>query len=107
MGYLHSTPKSWPCSRGELAAQREQPLGLPDLEAGQYLVIALLDAGPTTFDAMGERPLSWPDLAAYATATGQWEPWELKALRDMSRAYLAGKQAGVDPLAVAPVDQEQ
>jgi hypothetical protein len=30
----------------------------------------------------------------------------LKVLRDMSRAYLAGKQAGADPLAVAPVDQD-
>ncbi len=84
-----------------------KPFGLPELEAGQYLVDALTDAGFTVFDAMGERPLSWQDLDAYARCSGGfWEHWELRALRSMSLAYLSAKQAGADPLAIPPCEDQ-
>lgn len=100
-------PATWSCSRGELLKRQDRPLGLPELDAGAYIVNALVEAGPTIFDGMGERPLSWVDIDAYARATGgDWQPWELRAVFGMSRAYLAGKQAGKEPLAVPPTEDQ-
>ena len=80
---------------------------MPDVGAGAYLIEALFEAGPTLHDSMGEKPLGWLDLDAYGRATQAiTEPWEYRALRDMSRAYLGERQAGVEPLAIAPADQD-
>lgn len=88
-----------------LDAGREPPL--VSLIAGQYLVEALMEAGPSKPDAMGgESSLGWADLWAYGQATQAIsEPWEFAALSRMSRAYVEGKAAGVNPLAKAPTDQ--
>jgi len=77
---------------------------LVTLAAGQYLLDALMEAGPAKHDPMGgERPLEWIDLWAYSQTTrAVTEPWEFEALIRMSRAYVEGKVKGANPLAKAP-----
>ena len=71
---------------------------------GYYLVLALFAAGPTLPTPMGETPLDWPTILAYSRATGTViEAWEMQALRDMSRAYMAGQKRGTDVLSKPPI----
>jgi hypothetical protein len=77
------------------------------LDAGGYLIDAMFEAGPTMANPMGgELPMDWPAAWAYGQATGAIsEPWEYRALIDLSRAYLSAKIAGADPLAMPPTEQ--
>jgi hypothetical protein len=55
---------------------------------------------------MGEEPLGWSVVWAYAQAAeAVCEPWELRLLIDVSQGYMDARQKGEDPLARAPVDQ--
>lgn len=85
-----------------------EPLGLPDVPGGDYLIEALFQAGPTVATPAGEAPLSWLDLWAFAQATGAVsESWEIQALRDMSRSYLHERLIGTEPLAmISPADRK-
>ena len=82
-------------------------LGLPDLNAGGYLLEALFQVGPMSQTQMGEAPLNWQELALYGHATQALsEPWEYQALFDMSRAYMAARRSGENPFSISPVDQK-
>lgn len=80
---------------------------MPELGAGQYLLDALMEAGPTQPGAMGDQvPLEWADLHAYRECAGTVsEVWELRALYRMSREYLAGQRQGENPLGREPMDE--
>lgn len=81
---------------------------MPDLEAGEYLLETLFEAGPTRVSGEGEMPLDWASLWAYAQATGALaEPWEFRAVMAMSRAYLSAKHEGKNALCKAPVERER
>jgi hypothetical protein len=57
---------------------------------------------------MGETPLGWSDLRAYADLTGvDLAPWEARALRDLSRAYLSARESGQDLLSIPPVLRDE
>jgi hypothetical protein len=74
----------------------------PDM-AGSYLMQALWDVGPCSHEG---GPISWQELAAYASISESLsEPWELRAVMRMSKAYVAEKQQGKNPLRIAPVDR--
>lgn len=52
-------------------------------------------------------PILWQEVAAYATVmTELSEPWEFRAVIDMSRAYVEEKRAGKDPFRIAPVERD-
>lgn len=68
---------------------------------------ALWQVGPSRVEQMAELPITWAELAAYATASEvNFERWELRAIMEMSRAYVAAKSDGKDPLSIAPVDRD-
>ncbi|WP_273522379.1 hypothetical protein [Rhodosalinus sediminis] len=99
----------WPHSRLHQITEIEgKPAPLVELESGTYLLEALLEAGPAVSDPhAGLRPLSWLEIWAYMQATAALaEPWEARALMEMSRAFVAGLRAGQDPLSIAPRDQD-
>lgn len=74
---------------------------------GEYLLDALFAVGPTEYRAGEEGPITWGELGAYASATGDVsEPWELRAVMAMSRAYFRAKIEGKDVHCIAPVDRE-
>lgn len=94
-------------SRLARARRLREPLGLPELDGGQYLVDAMFRLGPTRSTGLGEAPADWPEIDAFARATGRIsEPWEAEALFDMCRAYHAAREAGTDPLAMSPAEIE-
>lgn len=78
------------------------------LDAGDYLMRALADLGPVRGTGMGGlRAADWPEIAAFAQATGAVvEAWEMVALRQMAAAYVAGLRDGADPLSIAPADRQ-
>lgn len=78
------------------------------MTSGQYLLDALLEAGPSYRDALGsERSLGWSEIHVYQMASQAiTEPWEARALIDMSRAYLKGKIIGTDPLGMEPMESD-
>jgi len=65
-----------------------------------------MEAGPTTFDAMGnERPLSWADINHYHAATEKLpDPWMREMVKWVGEAYLEGKLKGKDPLERSPFE---
>jgi hypothetical protein len=73
-----------------------------------YLVETLFEAGPTIATPMGETPLGWADLRAYVEMTAtDLDPWEARALRQMSAAYLAERESGKDVLSIPPVRRDE
>lgn len=79
---------------------------MPALDAGEYLVAALLEVGPCTITGFGDEvPITWDVLVAYAQATGAIsEPWEYRAVMNMSLSYVDGKRRGADPFCRPPTD---
>jgi hypothetical protein len=79
-----------------------------DIPEGQYLIDALIECGVSDFSSgAGEVPLSWSEVWAYAQATRAIsEPWECRALIDMSRAFVRGRKEGESPLCIAPMERE-
>lgn len=75
-----------------------------EISAGQYLLEALFEAGPSKPGAMGgELPLEWLDVWAYMQATqAVSEPWEARALVQMSSAYVYEKAAGASVFSIEP-----
>jgi len=82
------------------------PSGLPKLDAGEYLIDAMFVMRPTRSNGMGEVAADWDTIDAFARVSGRIsEPWEAETLFAMCEAYHKGLDAGVNPLAIAPVDQ--
>lgn len=86
-----------------------EPLGLPDVPAGQYLIEALGEIGAVERSEDGTlAPLSWGTLADYAYCTDAIEePWEFRAMRSMSQAYLNGLRLGEDPMNMPPSELDE
>lgn len=83
---------------------RGEPLASVSIEAGEYLLDALISAGPCTWGPMGDAmPLSWLDLWAFGQATrAVSEPWEFETLHEMSRAFVSGLALGKSQFADPP-----
>jgi hypothetical protein len=83
-------------------------LGLPQIGAGEYLIEAMFKMRPIRSSGFGNVPADWPVIDAFARSTGRIsEPWEFETLFAMCEAYAQGLEAGIDPLAIPPVDQAE
>lgn len=83
----------------------KQPLGLPKLDAGEYLLDAMFRMGPTCSNGLADVARDWPEIEAFARVTGRIsEPWECELLYDMCRGYHEAREAGKDPLAMPPAE---
>jgi hypothetical protein len=81
---------------------------IPDAGDMAYLLEMLFEAGPTVATPMGDTPLGWSDLRAYAEMTGtDLDPWEARTLREMSAAYLAERENGKHLLSIPPVRKDE
>lgn len=102
---MHSKPKTWETNRLQQLLLEREPLLLPVLDAGQYLVDAMFKMGPTVSTGFEEVAADWVCIDAFARSTGRIsEPWEFEALFDMCSAYYHGWCAGASPLAMSPVE---
>lgn len=71
---------------------------LPELDAGEYLVSHLWDAGPVMHGAAGAVPLSQSEIRAWQDNTGnELQPWEVRLLRRLSADYISASKAAEKP----------
>lgn len=100
--------KPWPHTRLEQYRKEGREPPFPKIQHGHHLINALFEVGPTKHGAMGgEEPVGWLDVDAYARLTEEiTEPWEARALIEMSRAYLNGKRSGTDVLSIPPLERD-
>ena len=98
---------AWGYNRAGSYPRMGQPVPWPQIDAGQYMIDALMDAGPTKPAPMGgDVPLDWLDISAFMGATGDiTEPWEAKTLKRMSAAYWQGREEGKDVFSIAPMER--
>ena len=84
---------------------------LPDIEGVEYLVeiMAPEGLGWCSFDGMGgAQAHSWQEIQSLSQmADLQLEPWEAKAVRSMSVAYVQGLASGRDPMTVSPAFRDR
>lgn len=74
---------------------------------GNYLVDALFEVGPSATAGMGsEIPVSWVEIWAYAQSTQNIsEPWEFRAIMQMSKAFVRARREGESVFAIPPMEQ--
>lgn len=90
----------------------DAPLPLPDCPA-PHLVEMLLEAGPVQSSGMGVGAITWGELESWQRQTGlQLQPWEVRMLRELSRAYAVQIDAAQDsdcpsPTAVEPSPEQR
>lgn len=90
-------------SRRELWTRVEEP----DAVGIEYIVKAWFRVGMVDSGAMGQAPLRWSEVLAFAKATAAVsEPWEMEALVDMSRYYLHERVAAENPLRKSPMERD-
>jgi hypothetical protein len=79
-----------------------------ELDAGEYLLSILMEAGPIKAGPMGgPSALDWGDLRNYDYfSAGGIEHWEAKLLIRMSEAFVSGMNEGESSFSIAPADRE-
>ena len=102
LGYLHSTPDGQSVNR--MARITDGRYGLPELGHEKYLMDAFIASGMVAGDGSS---MSWADINAFSEATNAVDdPFEKKALFDMSRSYSTELSLGADPFRIAPCLRE-
>ena len=86
----------------------DTPPPFVELDAGEYLVKILMEAGPVKSAPMGGvQALDWVDIAAYASlAMDEFDPWEATLVREMSAAFVAGMNEGTSPFSIPPNERK-
>jgi hypothetical protein len=75
-------------SRLQVMKDEKRPVMLPEVRL-QYLIAWFEDVGPAMGGGMGPAPLSHAEIRAWQQNVGlAITPWEARALREMSRAYV-------------------
>ena len=109
MGWVSASPRSKnPKAKRQPRRVRLAKRGLSmdpadwgvDRQVSGYLLDAANELGWASSSGMGPSPLPWGEIHAYAAATGQnLAPWEARALRIMSEAYVNGyaSESDLDP----------
>jgi hypothetical protein len=84
------------------------PAPFVELDAGEYLLEILMEAGPVKSQPMGGvAALSWGDLRDYDHfLAGGMEQWEDLLLIQMSGAFSTGMTEGASPFSIPPADRE-
>ena len=79
-----------------------------EIEAGDYLLVMLYEAGPVKALPMGGvDAITWIDLYPYVNLTTDGiEQWEARLIIDMSKAFATGLNEGKSPFSIAPIDRK-
>lgn len=96
--FLHTTPEGSQEPRGVNWAGGE-----PDTGDLGYLGEYLFEIGPLISTNQGNRPIDWVDLSAWQSVTGErLNKMELKAIIDLSCAYLHQHRESLEPDSIPP-----
>lgn len=92
----------------KMEKEGEEPQLTVNGDEYSWLLEAMIQAGPTTFDAnANERCLTWGEINDYGEAVQTLtEPWMKVVVFELSRAYLLGKIEGKNPLSIPPNQRE-
>lgn len=90
--------------RMERMQKENVPLGLPELNEGEYLHELLFELWPTRTTEVGERPTDWDVIAPFGYVHGLDEG-DMAALAAMCRGYHQAKAEGTARAAIPPVEQ--
>ncbi len=96
---VHKGPtKPAELSRGQEIIERGGKPLMPEIEGAEYLIAHWQDLGIVISGGMGLSALSSQEILAWNECHGTMlQPWELRILRDMSRAYLVQLHESEDP----------
>lgn len=79
---------------------------MPELNSGEMLLDALVEAGVCHRGTNEIRPLAWAEIFAYKECAGTvTTAWECRMLRDMSKAYINGLSVGNDVFGIPPEEE--
>jgi hypothetical protein len=89
--------------------QSNTPAPFVELDAGEYLLDILMEAGPSKSSPMGgAEALDWRDLQAYDSfSAGMMEHWEALLVIQMSAAFVRGLDEGKSPFSKSPLEREK
>lgn len=81
-------------SRRKALEEKSDPIDMPELTCGDYLVNFLYEVGPTMAAGMGAGPLTYSELEAWQRANGiELRPWESALMRRLSCEYASESHA--------------
>ena len=76
---------------------------LPEVDGCEYLITYLMDVGPAANNGMGQAPVSYSEIKAWAELTDtRLSPWDAEMIRRLSRVYVQESIRAKDPGAPAP-----
>lgn len=97
MGFLGAHEEGAKVSRADMLRRYGYPVPMPDPPDVEVVGLAL-DIGLAASGPMGAIPLPSVEIDAWARLMGlELSPWEFRALRIMSRAYISGMHATEAP----------
>ena len=78
--------------------EEDDPLEIPEVDRGQYILGYLYEVGPTMHSAFGEGPLTHTEIRDWQSNIGlALSPWEIRTLRRLSFDYLIQAQRAARP----------
>ena len=90
-------------SRLQRLIDDDQPVEIPPIDCGHYLLDFLYEVGPVLHCGMGDVPLTHEELRAWQSNVGlSLAPWEIRILRRLSLDYLIQSQQSTKPECVPP-----
>lgn len=90
----------------KVAEELGQPVELPELGPLAYVADAMIRLGPIRSNGMGQTSADWPEIDAFARATGRVSSgWEKEALYDMCASYLREINTGENPFCIPPMER--
>lgn len=113
MGYMHTAPRekgrrsmteTKAVTRARAILDAGGIVPMPPLSApARYLAEHLLTVGPAMPGAMGQVAVTFSELRAYQDSMGvEFAPWESRALREASQAYINASHDAESPDAAPP-----
>jgi hypothetical protein len=92
-----------PLSRLQRAVEEGQPIEIPPIDSGQYLLDFLYEVGPVMQGDMGMKSLTHEELRNWQDNIGLClSPWEVRTLFNLSREYGVQAQRSVKSDCVPP-----
>lgn len=82
------------------------PLPLPEIEAGEYLIEAMIELEPIRSNGVGLVVPDWQEILAFKDANElPLVAWENRLIRKMCKVYLSGFNSGKEALSIPPMER--
>lgn len=108
LGWLHASPDGGKGTRHDDLSRRGSSLTqLPEIEEGEHVLQWLFEVGPSSSTAVGPGPISFSEIAAWASITQtRITSEEALLIRALSRDYCAEYHGSSKSNTVPPYSKE-